>query len=169
MVLDSLFSKPELSAVLAQAEASSPWEVAKINAGTHDYTDTSYRNSQRIIYDSFELSEEIFKKIRPHLADIEEIQQPTENGQRTFYTLQFYLPSNSSGSPESFVSAKGGTTRFLAPFAGTAYADIEATPGRVLVFQHAELLHTGEEVTDRVKCTVRSDILYEKVGSPVPI
>ncbi|KAJ7274911.1 hypothetical protein C8J57DRAFT_1313062 [Mycena rebaudengoi] len=213
VILDSLFSEAELSSFVAQAEASSPWQVAQVNAGPHHaYTDTSYRNSERIIYDSFELSEEIFKKIRPHLADIEEIEQPTyingvdkavqkwrmvrlnerlrflrypkggffrkhadghyqnpENGQRTFYTVQFYLPSDSSGSPESFVSAKGGTTRFLAPFAGTAYADVEATPGRVLVFQHAELLHTGEEVTDGVKCTVRSDILYEKVGSPVPI
>jgi hypothetical protein len=74
-VLDSLFSKPELSATLAQAEAFSPWEIAQVNAGTQAFTNTSYRNGQRIIYDSFELSEEIFKKVRPHLSDIEEIEQ----------------------------------------------------------------------------------------------
>jgi hypothetical protein len=75
IVIDSLFSKPELSAILAEAEASSPWEVAKINAGTQAYTNTSYRNGHRIIYDSSELSEEIFKKVRPHLSDIEEIEE----------------------------------------------------------------------------------------------
>ncbi|KAJ7487849.1 hypothetical protein FB451DRAFT_1225698 [Mycena latifolia] len=209
VVLDSLFSKPELSAVLAQAEAYSPWEIAQVNAGTYAFTNTSYRNGQRIIYDSFELSEEIFKKVRPHLSDIEEIEEASfingqkvmqkwrmvrlnerlrflryleggffrkhvdgyyeneENGQRTFYTLQFYLPSDSSGSHESFLPAKGGTTRFIGRKG--AYADVEANPGRVLVFQHATLLHTGEEVTDGVKCAVRSDILYEKVGKPVPV
>ncbi|KAJ7637252.1 hypothetical protein DFH06DRAFT_1335930 [Mycena polygramma] len=184
VVLDSLFPKPELSACLAQAEAFSPWEVAQ-------------------------LSEEIFKKVRPHLSDIEEIEEITyikgqksmqkwrmvrlnerlrflrypvggffrahcdgeyvneENGQETFYTLQFYLPSDSSGSHESFFPPQGGTTRFIGR--KKAYADVEAKPGRVLVFQHASLLHTGEEVTGGVKCAVRSDILYQKVGNPVPL
>ncbi|KAJ7788416.1 hypothetical protein B0H14DRAFT_2948901 [Mycena olivaceomarginata] len=209
VVLDSLFSETELSAFLAEAEASSPWEVAQVNAGTYAYTDTSYRNSERIIYDSFELSEKIFEKIRPHLKDIEEIEQTTyinnqkavqkwrmvrlnerlrflrypkggffrghcdgiymdyETKQRTFYTLQFYLPSDASGSKESFVPAQGGSTRFLTRASGTKYADVEAVPGRVLIFQHADLFHTGEEVIDGVKCTVRSDILYERVGPPV--
>ncbi|KAF7350364.1 alcohol dehydrogenase [Mycena venus] len=208
-VIDSLFSKPELSAVLAEAEAFSPWEIAQVNAGTMAYTNTSYRNGQRIIYDSFELSEKIFEKVRPHLSDIEEIEHVTyinghkmmqkwrmvrlnerlrflrypeggffrkhidgcyeneENGQRTFYTLQFYLPSDTTGSHESFLPAKGGTTRFIGRKGN--YADVEAKPGRVLVFQHASLMHTGEEVTGGVKCAVRSDILYEKVGNPVPV
>ncbi|KAJ6484401.1 hypothetical protein C8R47DRAFT_1131280 [Mycena vitilis] len=208
VVLDSLFPKPELSACLAQAEAFSPWEIAQVNGGEHAFTNTSYRNGQRIIYDSFELSEQIFKRVRPHLSDIEEIEEITyikgqksmqkwrmvrlnerlrflrypvggffrahcdgeyvneENGQETFYTLQFYLPSDSSGSHESFFPPQGGTTRFIGR--KKAYADVEAKPGRVLVFQHASLLHTGEEVTGGVKCAVRSDILYEKVGNPVP-
>ncbi|KAF7350371.1 alcohol dehydrogenase [Mycena venus] len=209
VVLDSLFSETELSAFLAQAEASGPWEVAQVNAGQYAYTDTSYRNGERLIYDSFELSEKIFEKVRPHLQDIEEIEQTTYvNGvnkaiqkwrmvrlnerlrflrypkggffrghcdgayldpatkQRTFYTLQFYLPSDASGSKESFVPAQGGSTRFTSR-TSTNHADVEAIPGRVLVFQHADLFHTGEEVTDGVKCTVRSDILYERVGEPV--
>ncbi|KAJ6492993.1 oxidoreductase domain-containing protein [Mycena sanguinolenta] len=210
VVLDSLFSEQELSSFLAEAEASAPWEVAQVNAGSHAYTDTSYRNGERIIYDSFSLSERIFEKIRPHLADIEEIEQPAyingvdravqkwrmvrlnerlrflrypqggffrghcdgvyfdqQTKQRTFYTLQFYLPSDTSGSKESFVPAQGGSTRFLTRASSRNYADVEAVPGRVLVFQHAGLFHTGEEVTGGVKCTVRSDILYERVGEPV--
>ncbi|KAJ7460119.1 hypothetical protein B0H11DRAFT_167934 [Mycena galericulata] len=213
VVLDSLFTRAELASFLAQAEASGPWEVAQVNAGAHAYTDTSYRNGERLIYDSFDLSERIFEKIRPHLADIEEIEQPAyingtekavqkwrmvrlnerlrflrypkggyfrrhcdgayfdkETNQRTFYTLQFYLPSDASGSEESFVPAQGGSTRFLTRYSKRAhYADVESIPGRVLVFQHADLLHTGEEVTGGVKCTVRSDILYERVGPPVPV
>ncbi|KAJ7695366.1 hypothetical protein B0H17DRAFT_1008429 [Mycena rosella] len=211
VVLDSLFSEAELSSFLAAAEASSPWAVAQINAGPHVFTDTSCRNGERIIFDSFELSEKIFEKVRPHLTDIEEIEQTVypngfdkavqkwrmvrlnerlrflrypkggyfrqhvdgyyqddETKQRTFYTIQFYLPSDASGSMESYVPAQGGSTRFLSTKSTLeAYADVEAVPGRVLVFQHAELLHTGEEVTDGVKCTVRSDILYERVGTPV--
>ncbi|KAJ7152638.1 hypothetical protein C8R43DRAFT_1127095 [Mycena crocata] len=206
-VLDSLFSKPELSGVLAQAEEFSPWEVAQVNGGAYAFTNTSYRNGQRIIYDSFELSQQIFKKVRPHLKDIQKIEEiiyidghkavqewrmvglnerlrflrypvggffrkhvdgcyEAPNGQRTFYTLQLYLPSNSSGAHESFLPAEGGSTRFLGRKG--AYADVQANPGRVLVFQHASLLHTGEDVTGGVKCAVRSDILYEKVGKPLP-
>jgi hypothetical protein len=75
IVLDSLFSAEELSSFLAEAEASSTWDVAQINAGTYEYTDTSYRNSDRIIYDSFELSDKIFARIRPHLKDIEEFEE----------------------------------------------------------------------------------------------
>ncbi|KAF8189792.1 hypothetical protein K438DRAFT_1832104 [Mycena galopus ATCC 62051] len=212
VVLDSLFSETELSGFLAEAEASGPWEVAQVNAGEYAYTDTSYRNGERIIFDSFELSEKIFEKLRPHLESIEEIEQPTyingvgkavqkwrmvrlnerlrflrypkggffrghcdgtyierETQQRTFYTLQFYLPSDASGSKESFVPAQGGSTRFLRRGSPKHHADVEAIPGRVLVFQHADLYHTGEEVTGGVKCTVRSDILYERVGEPVPV
>ncbi|KAF7349412.1 P4Hc domain-containing protein [Mycena sanguinolenta] len=94
-------------------------------------------------------------------------------GQRTFYTLQLYLPSNSSGSEESFRPALGGATRFwegdydYSYDEEAIYADVEAIPGRALVFQHEQLLHSGEEVLDGVKCTMRSDILYEKVGRPV--
>ncbi|KAK7046621.1 alcohol dehydrogenase [Favolaschia claudopus] len=208
VVLDNLFSQAELTAILAEAEGSAPWEVAQVNAGDYAYTDTSYRNGQRIIYDSFELSQKIFEKVQPYLTDIEEIERPTYPGgekalqkwrmvrlnerlrflrypeggyfrghcdgayhdkktkQRTFYTLQFYLPSDTSGSNESFVPAQGGSTRFIARYSSSKYADVEAIPGRVLVFQHDDLYHTGEEVTGGVKCTVRSDILYERVGTP---
>lgn len=45
----------------------------------------------------------------------------------------------------------GGATRFWGESGAYAEescgrADVEALPGRVLVFQHDELLHSGEEV-----------------------
>ncbi|KAJ7725537.1 hypothetical protein B0H16DRAFT_1332662, partial [Mycena metata] len=196
LVLDSLFSTEELSSFLAEAEVSSPWKVAQINAGTHEYTDTSYRNSDRIIYDSFELLDKIFVRIRPHLKEIEEFDgeakqkwrmvrknerlrslrypiggyfkdhQDGKTKQRTFYTLQFYLPSDRQIRPDP---RRGGTTRFLSWSSRPrhAHADLEAVPGWVLVFQHAKHLHTGAEVIGGVKCTMRSDMLYERVGLPV--
>ncbi|KAJ7828790.1 hypothetical protein B0H14DRAFT_3466164 [Mycena olivaceomarginata] len=210
IVLDSLFSAEELSSFLAEAE-------------------TRHTGTATALYDSFELSDKIFARIRPHLEDIEEFQETVftsgeakqkwrmvrmnerlrflrypiggyfkdhqdgcyidesvkflnsrtlsvagistnrKTQQRTFYTVQFYLPSDSSGSEASFVPPQGGSTRFLSWSSKSkhAYADVEAVPCRVLVFQHAKLLHTGEEVTGGVKCTVRSDILYERVGPPV--
>ncbi|KAF7324047.1 P4Hc domain-containing protein [Mycena kentingensis (nom. inval.)] len=217
LVLDDLYQRSELSALLsAPIQAGKDWDVARVNAGTYEFTDTTYRNGQRIIYDSHELSAQIFEKIRPHLGDIEEIEEDVvrvlrhgarrvrmkqkwrmvrmnerlrylrypiggffrphvdgyyedeEKGLRTFYTVQIYLPSDATGSPESFKPAGGGATRFWSNDEDD-YADVEALPGRVLVFQHDDLLHTGQEVTSGVKCAIRSDILYEKVGAPVPV
>ncbi|KAJ7735571.1 hypothetical protein B0H14DRAFT_2994689 [Mycena olivaceomarginata] len=70
-----------------------------------------------------------------------------ETKQRTFYTLQFYLPSDASG----------------ASFLGTKYADVEAVPGRVLVFQHADLFHTGEEVIDGFRPLTASSVLCARI------
>ncbi|KAF7350309.1 P4Hc domain-containing protein [Mycena venus] len=216
IVVDDLYPRPTLSAILGEAERQ-PWKFAQINAGTEVFTAPDYRNGDRIIHDSFPLSEQIFEKLRPHLSAIEEIEQRTyvpgvgaamqkwrmvrlnerlrflrypkggffkphedgcyfneETGQRTFYTLQLYLPSDASGSEESFRPALGGATRFWGGDGayeepGCPYADVEALPGRALVFQHDELLHSGEEVLEGVKCTMRSDILYERVGEPVPM
>jgi hypothetical protein len=76
-VIDGLFTDEELARFLATAEASGPWEIARVNTGPNSsFLNTRYRNGERLIYDSFELSEEIFSKIRPHLSDIEEVKHP---------------------------------------------------------------------------------------------
>ncbi|KAF7349409.1 P4Hc domain-containing protein [Mycena sanguinolenta] len=74
IVVDNLYSRPTLSAILAEAERQ-PWKFAQINSGTEVYTVPDYRNGDRIIHDSFELSEQIFAKLRPHLSAIEEIEE----------------------------------------------------------------------------------------------
>lgn len=74
LIIDDIFSPSELARFLGAAEASAPagWDVARVNA-TADIAiyDPTYRNGQRIIYDSEELSKEIFDRIRPHLSEIE--------------------------------------------------------------------------------------------------
>lgn len=73
-------------------------------------------------------------------------------GQQSFLTFHLYL------SDETTV--KGGATRF---FAYRKHWDVEPKLGRVLVFQHGGLVHSGVEIDYGEKVTVRTDVMYEKV------
>lgn len=42
--------------------------------------------------------------------------------------------------------------------------DVEPRMGRVLVFQQRMLIHSGEEVKEGIKYTMRSDFMFEKVA-----
>jgi hypothetical protein len=46
----------------------------------------------------------------------------------------------------------------------TMHKSLKVDPkvGRVLIFQHAYLLHSGEKVTSGTKITMRTDIMYGK-------
>ena len=41
--------------------------------------------------------------------------------------------------------------------------EVEPKIGRVLIFQHRDLLHSGADVTSGVKLTLRTDLMYKKV------
>jgi hypothetical protein len=43
----------------------------------------------------------------------------------------------------------------------TRRLDVDPKAGRVLIFQHRGLLHSGDEVLEGVKYTMRSDLLFE--------
>ena len=49
--------------------------------------------------------------------------------------------------------------------------DVDPKIGRVLIFQHRRLIHSGDEVSAGIKYTMRSDVMFEydaldaKVGS----
>ncbi|KAH8154147.1 uncharacterized protein LAJ45_01915 [Morchella importuna] len=89
-----------------------------------------------------------------------------DDKERSFLTLHLYL--NSSGDTEGGV--KGGSTRFL-PYNYLSQSldrdseclDIEPKVGRVLIFQHQGLIHSGEPVTAGTKYTMRTDIMYERM------
>lgn len=40
--------------------------------------------------------------------------------------------------------------------------DVEPKTGRVLIFQHRGLLHSGADVTSGIKLTLRTDLMYRK-------
>lgn len=76
--------------------------------------------------------------------------------QRSFITFQLYLGGTCEG--------KDGSTRFLSYHGpDNGVIDVEPTVGRVLMFQHAGLVHEGSAVKNGEKYTLRSDIMYEKV------
>lgn len=90
------------------------------------------------------------------------------SSERSFLTLHLYLnDSVSEGAGGDLLSGgsacRGGATRFWGQNMKD-FVDVEAKIGRVLVFQHRNLLHSGEPVEAGVKKTLRSDIIYTAVG-----
>ena len=54
---------------------------------------------------------------------------------------------------------EGGATVFYAQTGGH-HTKIEPKTGRVLLFQHANTSHAGEEVLHGTKYTMRTDLMY---------
>ena len=71
----------------------------------------------------------------------------------SFYTLHLYLNENPDG---------GGATTFHS-YNMKRQLDVVPKPGRVLIFQHRNLLHSGADVTSGTKYTLRTDLMYRKV------
>lgn len=89
------------------------------------------------------------------------------SSERSFLTLQLYLnDSISEDASNDLLNSgnvcKGGATRFWGQNMKD-FLDVEAKIGRVLVFQHRNLLHSGEPVTAGIKKTLRTDIIYKAV------
>jgi len=57
---------------------------------------------------------------------------------------------------------RGGATTFHA-FRGANSMDVDPKAGRVLIFQHKGLLHSGDTVLEGTKYTLRTDLMYEMV------
>lgn len=86
---------------------------------------------------------------------------------KSLLTLHLYLNDSSEGredpadptaSPKEI--RRGGATRFWNP-ERTEFIDVEPKRGRVLIFQQRMLWHSGEEVLEGVKMTMRSDLMFE--------
>ena len=78
------------------------------------------------------------------------------------YTIHLYLNDGGEDGEELV----GGSTSFFSPWGHKGQEkEIHVKPkvGRVLIFQHAGLLHSGEEVLRGLKLTMRTDIMYQIV------
>ncbi|CAE6416461.1 hypothetical protein ACGC1H_002256 [Rhizoctonia solani] len=76
VVIDNLFTPEECARYVAKVESEKEWEQAAVNiAANAQIVDTSYRNSSRILYDNEELAREIFEKLKPHLKEIEHMNE----------------------------------------------------------------------------------------------
>lgn len=82
---------------------------------------------------------------------------------RTVFTLHLYL-NDSVAEAGDAAALVGGATSFLSSN-DQRKVDVDPKAGRVLIFQHSGLNHSGDRVTKGVKYTMRTEIMYEKVRS----
>ena len=87
-----------------------------------------------------------------------------DNEEITFYTLHLYLNESSPDSEDG--PLEGGATTFHSDDLKRSF-DVIPKVGRVLIFQHKGLLHSGADVQKGIKTTLRTDLLFKKVsGEP---
>ncbi|KAK6358984.1 hypothetical protein TWF696_000156 [Orbilia brochopaga] len=231
-VIDDAFTLKECDELVRIAEASSEegWPIAQVNIGENlQVLDTSYRKSDRILYDDQPLADKLLARIMPLLgkdiAYIDPADSSSGKGplawkgsaakrrsdkfrmtrlnerlrylrypvsgffkmhcdgayttpdrkESSLFTFHLYLNNNTGDVP-----LEGGATRFwqygaslvqeMSPakmkkrgITPPEYYDVAPIPGRVLIFQHAYLVHSGEPITKGIKLTIRSDFLYERI------
>jgi len=78
---------------------------------------------------------------------------------RSFYTLHLYLNDSITNGGD----VQGGATTFHCDADMLCRVDVDPKMGRVLIFQHAHLMHCGDEVQQGIKYTMRSDLMYERI------
>ena len=76
--------------------------------------------------------------------------------EKSYYTLHLYLNEDSE--------MEGGATVFLSDDDEVEYK-VKPKVGRVLIFQHRRLMHSGEDVVRGVKYTMRTDLMFRKEES----
>ena len=59
---------------------------------------------------------------------------------------------------------KGGATTFHSTDMSRSF-DVDPKMGRVLIFQHAHLLHSGAEVQEGIKYTMCTDLMYRRMSN----
>ena len=87
----------------------------------------------------------------------------TENNEEiSFYTLHLYL--NESNPDVEGRKLVGGATTFHHPYGwfdeSGPTLDVVPKVGRVLIFQHKGLVHSGADVVSGTKLTMRTDLMY---------
>lgn len=84
-----------------------------------------------------------------------------DKSERSVYTLHLYLNESDPTAPEG--PLKGGSTTFHSLNNDEVEYNVEPKIGRVLIFQHRGLLHSGQEVFSGIKLTMRTDLMYKLV------
>lgn len=77
--------------------------------------------------------------------------------ERSYYTLHLYL--NDTNTQDDGGVLEGGATTFWAMDEKRNYS-VQPKIGSVLIFQHRNLLHSGDEVSKGMKITMRTDLMY---------
>lgn len=96
---------------------------------------------------------------RPHFDG--EYWEPGEKITKSLFTVHLYL-SDSKQTVGDEAELEGGATSFLS--VDGRKMDVDPKAGRVLIFQHRRLYHSGDDVIAGTKYTMRTDIMYEMVA-----
>ncbi|KAK6074900.1 oxidoreductase domain containing protein [Seiridium cupressi] len=96
---------------------------------------------------------------RPHCDGSYQEDRDDDKVIRTHFTVHLYLNDSKAEAGEE-ADLEGGATSFLS---GDERRKLDVNPkaGRVLIFQHQRLFHSGDDVKAGIKYTVRTDIMYE--------
>ncbi|KAF2720032.1 hypothetical protein K431DRAFT_286186 [Polychaeton citri CBS 116435] len=93
--------------------------------------------------------------------------------ERCFFTLHLYLSDSGKPNEEALegLSAEGSKAAVRGATIGGATTfhgmdmerqlDVDSKTGRVLLFQQRDLLHSGDDVLQGLKYTMRTDLMYE--------
>lgn len=86
----------------------------------------------------------------------------TKKHERSFYTFHLYLSQDEylDGGATTFHPAKNQWTDTK----NEKRLNVDSKAGRVLIFQHRKLLHSGDTVLAGIKHTMRTDIMFETIG-----
>lgn len=96
---------------------------------------------------------------RPHCDGHYQETRDDEKVIRTHFTVHLYL-NDSKAEAGQEADLEGGATSFLSSDEKRKL-DVNPKAGRVLIFQHQRLYHSGDDVKEGTKYTVRTDIMYE--------
>ncbi|KAK8102558.1 oxidoreductase domain-containing protein [Apiospora sp. TS-2023a] len=224
-VLDNVLTPAECATLLQLAESSvrdedkaedgNPWRPAMVNVGGgREVLETSYRNSDRIIWDNQEVVDRIWARITqvpgimdtlgsitgeallgvakpgkpqtwwdfhginkrmrylkygggqffaPHCDGPYSTKEDDGTVYRTHYTVHIYLndsKAEAADDAKESTELEGGATTFLSTDE-KRQLDVNPKTGRVLIFQHRRLYHSGDNVLAGTKYTIRTDLLYK--------
>ncbi|KAI1105303.1 hypothetical protein F4804DRAFT_304484 [Jackrogersella minutella] len=104
---------------------------------------------------------------RPHCDSPYGEVTPAGHAVMTHFTLHLYLNDSRQevGEKSDLV---GGATSFLSSNQERRL-DVDPKAGRVLIFQHRRLYHSGDDVKEGTKYTMRTDIMYRQRLYPVDV
>lgn len=78
------------------------------------------------------------------------------------FTVHLYLNDSVVEAGRANADMVGGATRFYS-FDHMRKVDVDPRAGRVLVFAHRGMYHSGEDVVEGVKYSVRADVMFKRV------
>jgi hypothetical protein len=81
-----------------------------------------------------------------------------DRSEKSYFTLHLYM--NDREHQPKGETLSGGATTFWTWSSEGRY-DVDPKMGSILIFQHADLLHSGDDLISGTKITLRTDLMYK--------